>query len=159
MGGGQARTNERRFAMSLLEFCKAPVVTASAEERVLHAARMMRDKKVGAVVITEGDKPVGILTDRDITIRVTLESKDPSTTMIRQVMTSKPHTIPEGMGLWDLIQEMKKTGVRRYPVVSGDGKLVGIITLDDLMELLGTELSGIGRTIALELGHEKLVTV
>ena len=145
--------------MSLSEFLKAPVITASAEDSVLHAARLMRDKKVGSVIITNEEKLIGILTDRDIALRVVTDSKDPGTTKIRDVMTPHPFMVPEGFGLWELIQTMKKNGVRRYPVVSGDGKLVDIITMDDLIELLGAELSAMGSTIAFELGHEKLITV
>lgn len=139
--------------MSLSDFCKGPVVTATPEETVRHAAELMRDRKVGAVVMTEKDRPIGMLTDRDIVLRVTTHGKDPSTTKIREVMTPNPTVVSEEIGIWELVQTMKKQAVRRYPVVSGDGKLVGIITLDDLIELMGAELSGLGNTIAAELGH------
>jgi CBS domain-containing protein len=114
----------------------------------------MRDKKVGSVVVTEQDRPIGILTDRDIVLRVMAKRKDPSTTKIRDVMTSNPIVVSEAIGVWELIQTIKKHGVRRCPIVAGDGKLVGMITMDDLIELMGEELSGLGRAIASELGHQ-----
>ena len=119
----------------------------------------MRDRKVGALVITEEDRPVGILTDRDLVTRVITERKDPFSTRIRDVMTAKPIVVSEAVGIWELIQTIKKHSVRRYPVVSGDGKLVGIITMDDLIELMGAEMAGLGSAIAVEVGHEKPATV
>jgi CBS domain-containing protein len=139
--------------MPLADFCKAPVVTISPEEKVIHAAQLRKDKKVGSVIVVKEERPVGILTDRDIVTRVTADRKDASITMVKEVMTPNPVLASESVGVWELIQTMKKHGVRRFPIVTSDGKLVGVITMDDLVELIGEELSGLGRTIALELGQ------
>ncbi len=140
--------------MPLADFCKGPVITLTPEDKVFQAAQLMRDRKVGSIVVTKEDKPIGILTDRDILLRVMVEKKDPSATLIRDVMTPNPFTVPESVGVWELIQAMKKHSVRRFPVISAsDGKLVGMITMDDLIELMGDEMSGLGRAIAVELGH------
>lgn len=141
--------------MPLIDFCKAPVYTIAPDKFAIEAAELMRDKKIGCLVVTEFEKPIGILTDRDLMIRVLAEGKDPSTTKIRDIMTSEPVMVPETVGVWELVQTMKKHGVRRFPVLAGDGKLVGMITLDDLIELIGDEMSGLGEAIASELGHTK----
>lgn len=139
--------------MPLADYCKFPVVTLSPERTVLEAAQMMRSSNVGSVVITEQDRPIGILTDRDIVLRITALNQDPSSIPVRDVMSRNPVVVSEDLGIWELIHMMKKHAVRRFPIVSGDGKLVGIITLDDLIKLMGEELSGLGQAIASELSH------
>ena len=141
--------------MPLTDFCSSPVITISPDEKVLAVAHLMRDKKVGSVIVTQQEKPIGILTDRDIVMRVTAERKDASAIKVRDVMTANPVLVSEETGIWELIQGMKNYGVRRFPITAGDGKLVGIITMDDLIELIGEELSGVGRAIASELGHTR----
>ncbi|HEX9756570.1 MAG TPA: CBS domain-containing protein [Nitrospiria bacterium] len=142
--------------MALSDFCKGPVITASPEESVLHASILMRDNKIGSVVITKDERPIGILTDRDIVMRLMTDSKEGFNTKIQEVMTKNPYVVPEGIGIWDLIKRMKKYAVRRFPVVSGEGKIVGMITMDDLIELMGEELSGLGHTISQEVGHGEM---
>jgi CBS domain-containing protein len=143
--------------MPITDFCNTPVVTISPDQQVLKAVKLMRNKNVGAVVITAQEKPVGILTDRDVVMRVTAEGREASTTRVRDVMTPNPVVISEEEGIWELIQIMKEHGKRRYPVVSGKGKLVGIITLDDLIALIGVEMSGLSQAISSELGYTALL--
>ncbi len=143
--------------MPITDFCNTPVVTISPDQPVLKAVKLMRNKNVGAVVVTAQEKPVGILTDRDIVMRITAEGKEASTIRVRDVMTPNPVVISEEEGIWELIQIMKAHGKRRYPVVSGKGKLVGIVTLDDLIGLMGVEMSGIGQAISSELGYTALL--
>jgi CBS domain-containing protein len=133
--------------MPLKDLCKLPLITLSPEAKITEAAKLMQESKVGSVIITQDEKPVGILTDRDIVVRVIAPRKDPSTTPISEVMTRNVVVANESSGTWDVIQLMKHHGVRRFPVVSGSGKLTGIIALDDLIELLGEELSALGRAI------------
>lgn len=143
--------------MPLTDFCKAPVISISPEDTVLAAAELMRDRKVGSLVVTKEDRPVGILTDRDLVTRVMALHKESKTLKIQEVMTKNPVVASEALGIWELIQMMKKHAVRRMPIVSGDGKLVGVITLDDLIELMAEELSGLGQTIAAEVPGRKTV--
>jgi CBS domain-containing protein len=143
--------------MSITEFCKGPVITASPDDQVLHAARLMRDNNVGSIVVLEGGRPVGMLTDRDIMLRMIEHgSKWPEIT-VREVMTANPVTVNEQTGILELIRLMKKTAVRRFPVIDDGGKLSGIITLDDLIELLGMEMADLGNAVSFEVGHQKLV--
>jgi CBS domain-containing protein len=143
--------------MPITDYCKAPVVTVSPDQNGLEAVRLMRDKKLGSVVVTEKEMPVGILTDRDILMRITAEGRDASSTKIREIMTPNPVVVSEMVGIWQLIQIMKQHAKRRYPVISADGKLIGIITLDDLIELIGLEMAGLGQAISSELGYTVLL--
>ena len=113
----------------------------------------MRDQRVGGIVVTEQEKPAGILTNRDILIWVTAERKDASSTKVRLVMTPNPIVISKEKGVWELIQTMKSHGKRRYPVVDRIGKLVGILTLDDLIALMRIKMCGLGQAISSDLGY------
>lgn len=120
--------------------CIKPVVTASAQMTVNQAARAMRGKNVGALVVVNAGRPVGMLTDRDITIEVLAQGMDPDVTRVGDVMHKKPVTIREDLGILDAAKAFAKTGVRRLPVVTKAGVLVGVIAFDDLIMLLGNEM-------------------
>ncbi len=141
--------------MPLADFCKMPVVAVFPDETVEVAAKLMLDKKVGSVLVMEKDRPIGILTDRDIVTRMVAIGKYDSSTKVQEVMTKNLVSVPEGLGVWDLIQTMKTHGLRRFPVISGDGKLTGIITMDDIIELIGEEMSGLGKAVSYGVGRAK----
>jgi CBS domain-containing protein len=127
--------------MTVYDCCRKDVVTASPDAKVMEIIHIMDDKNVGSVVIIEQKKPVGILTDRDIVLRVVNRNKDPNMTNVRDVMTKNPTVLRGEMGLFDALRQMKGKHFRRIPVVNGGGQLSGIITVDDLMRLLIRELS------------------
>lgn len=120
-----------------------PVVTAAPDEDVGAVARKMRDGHVGCVVVVEGRRPVGIVTDRDLTLRVLAEGDSPSL-RVSEVMTADPETVLESAGIEATLRAMRKSGTRRLPVVDEHGHLVGIITHDDLLVLLARELGELG---------------
>lgn len=122
------------------KICTKPVVTASAQMTVDQAARAMRAKNVGALVVVNAGRPVGMLTDRDVAVEVVARGMDPDTVRVGDVMGKKPVTIREELGILDAAKVFAKTGVRRLPVVTRSGVLVGIITMDDLIMLLGNEM-------------------
>ena len=122
------------------KICTKPVVTASAQMTVDQAARAMRAKNVGALVVVNAGRPVGMLTDRDVAIEVVAKGMDPDTVRVGDVMRKKPITIREDLGVFDATKVFAKTGVRRLPVVTKSGVLVGVITVDDLIMLLGNEM-------------------
>jgi CBS domain-containing protein len=123
------------------KICTKPVVTASAQMTVDEAARAMRIKDVGAlVVVNAGRRPVGMLTDRDIAVEVVARGTDPDSVRVGDIMRKKPLTIREDLGIFDAARTFAKSGVRRLPVVSKSGLLVGVIAVDDLIMLLGNEL-------------------
>jgi CBS domain-containing protein len=109
----------------------------------------MREHNVGTVVIVEGKKPVGIVTDRDLAIALGAQEVAPRTS-VAGVMTKPVRTIPDGAGIFAATQCMRDAGVRRLPIVDKDGHLVGIVSLDDLMGLLGREMFNLAEGIKRE---------
>jgi CBS domain-containing protein len=134
--------------MSLQQFCKRPVVTVSPEQNIVEACQLMREKNVGCLVAVEGEKLSGILTDRDIMLKVTGEKKDPQQTRVREIMTANPTRIAVNKSLHDLTSLMHSHHVRRVPIVEGGDKVIGMVTLDDLLILLGQELADIGQGVS-----------
>ena len=128
--------------------CTKPVVTASANMTVAEAARTMRAKNVGALVVVNAGRPLGMLTDRDIAMDVVAQRKDPDTVRVSEVMRKKPITMREDQGILDAAKIFAKTGVRRLPVVDKSGKMVGIVAMDDLLMLLGNEMGHVAAALS-----------
>ena len=124
--------------MPIEDLARREVVTASADTAVTDLASTMKEHSVGSVVITEEVTPTGIVTDRDLTVRVLAEEADPEGLTAADVMTDDLCTIEEGSGFYTACELMNRHGVRRLPVCD-DGELVGIITGDDFTELLADE--------------------
>jgi predicted transcriptional regulator len=128
--------------MPVKDLIKRKVVVIEPDDTVKLAAKRMQDKLVGSLVVIEGDKPIGIITDRDIAIRVVGEGKGPETP-VREVMTRDPITIRDDATFFELTKTFRDAAVRRLIVVDKDGKLVGLISVDDVMELLTTEFANL----------------
>jgi CBS domain-containing protein len=103
-----------------------------AGKSVAYAAKMMRDEDVGLAPIVEGDKLIGMLTDRDIAIRVVAEGKDPDQVTVREVASKQVVTIDPQQDLDEALRIMAKHQVRRLPVVEEDGRLVGVVAQADV---------------------------
>lgn len=129
--------------MKLGEQFKKDVATASPEDTIRKVAFTMRDRGVGAVVVVNGKgKPVGIVTDRDVALALATDEKDPDTP-VREIMLSELVTIGQNEGIFNATQYVFGYQVRRLPIVDSDGKLVGIVTMDDLLALLARELGNL----------------
>ncbi len=126
--------------MPITECARTEVVTAGPRETVYEVARLMNEENVGSVVITEEGRPVGIVTDRDLVIRAMSRDLDPRTTAIQEIMTRDLVTVREDVGIYDAMGCAKAEGVRRLPIVNVDGELVGIVTMDDIIQLLTLEM-------------------
>ena len=129
--------------MSVGKVCMRTVVTVRPEETVEAAAKRMQQYDVGALVVTDGKTPVGILTDRDLVLRVLATGGSPKALDVRAVMTSHLVCVPEHTPLEDAMNLMRGYQIRRLVVVSEARELVGIFTLDDMLELLGEEQQAI----------------
>jgi citrate synthase len=114
-----------------------PALTASAEEPVAAVASRMQDHKVGSVVVVEGDKPVGILTERDL-VRVAAVGADAEQSSVAQWMTPDPYTFGSAESCVDAFARLSEYGFRHIPVVD-DGVLVGIVSMRDLMRVASIE--------------------
>ncbi len=106
--------------------------TASSHATVAEAARLMKANTIGAVMIVDGGRLVGIFTERDVTYRVTAEDKDAKTTRVASVMTKKPRTISPDRPLGHALHMMYEGGFRHVPVVA-DGHPVGMVSARDAL--------------------------
>ena len=134
--------------MSLRSFCGKRLVSISPERSIVEACWIMKAKDVGCLVVESQGKLCGILTDRDIALKVTGEERDPMTTMVEEVMTLDPVRITVDKDLPELVSLMHSRHIRRVPIVDASGMTLGIVTLDDLIALFGYEMSQLGGTIA-----------
>jgi len=145
--------------MSAGEYCNREVIVVARSESVRDAVNLMRQHHVGTVVVVEetGDKPkpVGILTDRDIVLEILAEDVDLDSVNIGDVMSFELATVDENTKLLDAVRLMKEKGVRRLPVINTNGGLEGILSVDDVIDLLAEELSNISRLISREQHREE----
>lgn len=121
------------------QFCTHKVVTVTPTTLVRVAAECMAAKSVGAVVVIEDRSPVGILTDRDVVVRAIARGYAPDLTEVRMVMTPNPICVAEDTHLAGAMERMQFYHIRRLVVVNDAQETVGIITLDDILELLAEE--------------------
>jgi CBS domain-containing protein len=108
--------------------------TIDADKPVAYAAKMMKQENVGIAPIVEGDRLIGTLTDRDITVRVVAEGMSPETTRVREVASSAPVTVDPQQDLDEALRLMATHQVRRLPVVEEDGRVVGVLAQADVAE-------------------------
>jgi len=120
------------MGQSIRDVMTSDPCTIDAEKPVAYAAKMMRDEDVGLAPIVEGDKLIGMLTDRDIAIRVVAEGKDPNQVTVREVASKQVVTIDPQQDLDEALRIMAKHQVRRLPVVEEDGRLVGVVAQADV---------------------------
>jgi CBS domain-containing protein len=128
--------------MTLARF-KAPLVTITAEDTVEKAARVMRDRHVGCLIVTRHGRPAGVVTDRDLVVRVVAAGRNPTTSPVGEFVTYDPITVTVHEGIETAVERMRRHGVRRLPVVDDEGVAVGIVTADDLLVLLGGEIAAV----------------
>lgn len=127
--------------MTVYACCRTDVVTVGPEASLRNVAKLMEEESVGSVVVVEDEKPVGIVTDRDLALRAFVNRMDPETTHVREIMSHDPIVLEGSMGLFEAMEFVRGKGVRRMPVVDENGMLRGIITVDDIIRLLVEELS------------------
>ena len=118
--------------MDVREVMTPDVVIASPDDTLQHAAEMMIDIDAGVLPVGEKDRLVGMLTDRDITIRAVAAGKTPAECKVREIMSPEIKYIYEDESLEDAARNMSELQVRRLPVLSRDKRLVGIVSLGDL---------------------------
>lgn len=145
--------------MPLQDICTPGVACCRPDISVLAAARQMRAAHVGNLVVTEeeeGDQaPLGMLTDRDIVVEVIGRELDPSLVRVRDVMR-RPVVIADGSDeLPTVIERMRAHGVRRVPVMGAGRRLIGIVTLDDLLRALAAEAGALADIVGNEQAHER----
>ena len=138
--------------MSLKALMSEDVTYLPSTASVLDAAQFMTNMNVGSVIVTDDkDSPTGLITDRDIVAKVLALEKDSKTTKIGEIMVSPVVTISEDKGIFDATQVMSTHGIRRLPVTDANGTLTGVISLDDVLILLGNEMQNVAVILKKEL--------
>ncbi len=134
--------------MNVGRLCKRPVVTVTPQQELVFAAQLMREKHIGfLVVVEEYGRPIGVLTDRDIVISVVAKGANPSLLTVADVMTRDPTTADEGESVPNALRTMRRMGVRRLPVVGSKGLLTGVLSLDDVLDVLANELAEVSGAV------------
>ncbi|NIP74088.1 MAG: CBS domain-containing protein [Gammaproteobacteria bacterium] len=145
--------------MSVGEYCVRDVVVADAHMSVPELARLMRSYHVGDIVVVEergGERvPEGIVTDRDLVVEVLAEEVDLNAVTAADIMSADLLVVGEGDDLWETVERMRDRGVRRAPVVNQRGGLEGILTVDDLIDLLAEQMSDLVQLFRREQRREQ----
>jgi len=144
--------------MTVGKFCNRDVVVIEKDSTILEVARLMRQHHVGDIVIVDAKglhpKPIGIITDRDIVIELIAGDVSLDDVLVGDVMSYELVTAHEQDSIWDAMNLLRTRGIRRLPVVNEEGGLEGILTIDDLYELLGEELMLLTKVPFREQLHE-----
>jgi predicted transcriptional regulator len=154
-------TPERRTAAvtRVAEVCNREVVVVERSASILDAARLMRDFHVGDLVVVESRDghrvPVGILTDRDIVIEIIAKEVAMASVTVQDIMSFDLVTVRESDDLLDILPLMRQRGVRRVPVVDAQRALIGILAVDDILELLAEEMGELARLVGREQARER----
>ncbi len=137
--------------MPIGEICNRDVIILQRNDTILEAAKLMRQHHIGDVLVVEERDgvrvPVGIVTDRDLVVEIMAPELDQKVITVGDIMIRELITVKESIGVFEAIQYMRSKTVRRLPIVDENGGLVGILTLDDLLELLSEELLAIAKLV------------
>lgn len=129
------------------------VLTRNESARIFEIAELMRANSVGSIVIVDdSERVVGIVTDRDIAMCLALGAATPDS-YVSEAMSREVHCIDQSMTMFEVTRFIKTVEVRRLPVIDGDRRLVGIISIDDIMALLSKEMYDTCSSLAPRLGH------
>lgn len=133
--------------MKIGEICTREVIVTNRGDSALEAARLMRQYHVGDVIVVDHrndqNKPIGIVTDRDIVLELVAKEIDVSSVTAGDIMSTDLLVVDENEQLSDVIEKMRSKGVRRVPIVDGQGGLLGIVAEDDLIEMIGEQVNNL----------------
>lgn len=147
--------------MCVGDICQRDVVTIAPHASLSEAARVMREKHVGMLVVVgsaaeHADRVVqGVLTDRDIVVTVIGRDGDPKELKVEDVMTRSPLLAAEGQSVAAVLRLMRADGLRRVPVVGAHNELVGVLSIDDVLDLVADQLTAISGVIRDERARER----
>ena len=140
--------------MPVSSICNYNVATIDEDADIAEAALLMREVHVGDLVVTKqhGERPVpvGVITDRDIVVGVVAKGVPPNEVRVGDTIGSELLTVREENGIEFALGEMRRVGVRRVPVVNASNELVGVLSVDDVIDHLAKQLSDIAGAIRLE---------
>jgi CBS domain-containing protein len=135
--GASAAATKASKANRLSSLGSRAPATIDAAALVADVAKIMHEQNVGSVVVTKGGRPAGIVTDRDLVLRVLVPDKPAARTAVGDVMSSPLVTVADHATAIEAATRMRERKVRRLPILAADGGLVGLVTFDDLVHHLG----------------------
>lgn len=118
---------------TIQEVMTRDVQTISTQDSVQRAAQLMDELNVGAIPVVDDGRLVGMITDRDITVRSVAVGQDPAGTRVNDVMSTDVRTCTADQGVEDVLAQMADVQIRRVPVVDGNGRVIGIVSLGDVV--------------------------
>jgi CBS domain-containing protein len=140
------------------DICSREVYVVRPDESLAVAVREMNDRHIGSVIVVEPrgelQRPVGIVTDRDVVRGQISRSADLFCLTVGDVMTKNPMMLLETSGVTEAVERLSARGVRRAPVVNASGDLVGIVTVDDLLPVVAEELTSLARLVGAQAVRE-----
>jgi CBS domain-containing protein len=144
--------------MLLKEICTPDAVSCAADRSALHAARLMREHHVGDVIVLEDVEsdlsPIGVVTDRDIVVEVLGKELDPASVTLRQIMRTPVVIASMSEDVTQVLERMKTHGVRRIPMVDETSRLIGVLSLDDLLKRLAADAASLAEVVTREQDRE-----
>ena len=144
--------------MNMQQFCNRSVVSVDQGASLSDAARLMRSHHVGALVVTaedeEGPRVMGLITDRDLTIEILARDLGSSSVRVGQVAQKNLVAVEGDADFDEALSTMKQHGVRRLLIIEPDGQLLGIISSDDLIDVLASQLGSLADAIKVGLAGE-----
>ncbi len=144
--------------MPIGEFCNREVVFATRKMSIPEAAQLMRQHHVGDLVVVDETErkrvPVGIVTDRDIVIEIIAKSLDLNDFTVGDIMSPQLVSVQDNEGVFETIRLMRAKGIRRIPVVNQAGGLEGIVSADDILDLLAEEMTELAKVAPREQERE-----
>jgi len=132
--------------MAVIDIARTDVVTASPETSVADVVRRLHRESVSGLVVVEGDRPLDLVTDRDLTMALLDGDLDAETTPVGEFADGDPATVPADAGIYEAIETLSERGVRRVVVVEGDA-LAGLLSVSDVVVLLGMELQHVANAV------------
>ncbi len=139
--------------MTILSFSHPEVVAVDLGTPVAEAAKLMESKNVGCVLVVQEGKAEGILTDRDIVLRLVNPGLDAKKIGVEEIMTSDVVTLNHRLDLHEALELVRKRPFRRYPVVDDSGRIRGLFSLDDVIQYLGAGLANVASVLKAESAY------
>ncbi|WP_255169642.1 CBS domain-containing protein [Natrononativus amylolyticus] len=145
--------------MPVIDIARTRVVTVAPESPLSEVVETMRAESVGSAVVAEDGEPLGIVTDRDLAMVLLTDDPAPESQAVAELLADDLVTVTADTGIYEVVEELSRTGSQRIPVVDDDGSLVGIVSLSDVVVLLGMELQHVGNAIrTASPAYERLAT-
>ena len=144
--------------MPISDLCSKNLVCVEKGASLQYVAQLMKKCHVGGVVVVETNgknMPIGMLTDRDIVLGIVAENL-PLSTKVQDVMSTDIVKVPRGRGIAEVVDQMESKGIRRMIVVDEGGSACGLVSSDDILQLVARELNGLGRIVDRQVENEKI---